>query len=466
MTKTNPDQPRGPIACRPIARAVLRFLAAGNPRCTKIHTGCASAANVSRDGASIALVAASNEMQAPTSASDACLFVPFGSYPVKVRDKMSGRMVDALQRFDEDAAGAVIAGLRGVRGAVSRLFGRAPVYVGHPDVPEFAARHTDTRAYGRVTGANIAERDGKRGIEFGVAWNRLGVELMDSGAYMYHSPHWPLAIVGRKNGVLMTRPVGLRSIGLTNEPNIADAVIFGANVEFVDDPTQAANEPAGQHQAVEEPLLPRLISVIGDSSLADDNAVVRYVSALLDELRIIRASIDAHVAPDGVGAAAVANDKTSAVKLSELLADREAKLADAIDAHAASSAAMSAANDLNDKLTADIGAFTAANSQRDSAITALVTLAVESGRLPGGKAKDTIAAFSADFDAALASVANAKPMIPLGSATVDLGLRKRNGGAGAEFLTAVNEVMAQRGCSFTAAWVAVKAARPELYGLL
>lgn len=477
MTTQAPNQLHGAISRLPILGPVFRLFAPGSGRCTKMQLGYAANTAPETD---VSLVAASNEMRVTAAAEDAeaRLFIPFGEYPVRVRDRKTKRSVDVLQVFNEESAEAVVAGLKGLRGAVSRLFGRAPVYIGHPDVPELASLYNDTRSYGVVTGANVAEHDGRRGVVFEVAWNRLGRELIGSDAYMYHSPHWPLERVGVLNGLLRMRPVGLRSIGLTNEPNIADAEIFGANVAGPDlDAAANGVEGLRPDDAGRLPLVSRLIALIGDAEVTDADTVVERVTQLIEAARksraLCRARWDAEQSAYKAGSnvntgpGGGANVGSDDELLTAIFETSDAATAALNESLAASAASLAAANADKERLTAELAAASTAASERDAAAKALVTLAVEAGRLPGGRAEETLAAFNTDFNAALETVANARAIIPLGSATASLSARSRAPRhASAEFLGAVNSMMDERGCSYMTAWAAVKAARPELYGLM
>ncbi len=469
---------------------VLREIVAPTPRCTKMHRGSALvASNEAAVLPEIALIAASNEFSAGRG-SAGTLFVPFGEYPVQVKDRQSGRVVNAVQVWNEEAAEKVMGGLRGLRGAISRLFGAVPVYVGHPDVPELRAQHQDTKAYGRVTGANVEEVDGKKGVGFAVAWNKLGEELVGSGAYMFHSPHWPLEILGAANGVLKTMPIGLRSIGLTNEPNIADSVILGANMDGIQ-----LEEPAAEPPPAPPPsLMQRLVAILGDASVATEDQIVERWMQLIDAAKKVAAAAEARWRAEDAARVSVPNEAPPVDRLVALLDDsltarttaanelatlrqtvideaasRTRTEADLADVRAQLAAERTARATAEQSLTAanEIGAkFDAAANERGAALDALLDLAIDAGRLPGGRKNDVLAAFNTDFSATLERVRKADRFIPAGSATGNLGRRTRGGQPALEFTSAVNEYMEKHGCGYLAAWSAVKSARPELFSAI
>lgn len=132
------------------------------------------------------------------------LFIPYGEW----------RHAAGLQRFGPEEGRALAENFAAAHGRtlLDRLRGAGvPVYIGHPDLPARRAEFPDQRAYGWLS-AVTPENDG---VRLAVKWSRAGRELIEEGAYRYHSPLWAAQ---RDSGVL--RPVELISIGLTNQPNI------------------------------------------------------------------------------------------------------------------------------------------------------------------------------------------------------------------------------------------------------
>jgi hypothetical protein len=127
-----------------------------------------------------------------------------------------------LQRVTFEVARRLEDNFHSLRGLLSRRFGGLPVYVGHPDDPEYAGQpgHTDTRAHGWIIDL-AAKPDGLYGE---IKWAKSGRELIDNANYKFFSPRWVMKAVG--DGVF--EPVKMLSVGLTNTPNIPGDVI--ANV--------------------------------------------------------------------------------------------------------------------------------------------------------------------------------------------------------------------------------------------
>jgi hypothetical protein len=124
-----------------------------------------------------------------------------------------------LQRVTFDVARRLEDNFHSLRGILARRFGGLPVYVGHPDDPEYSGQpgHTDTRAHGWIVDL-AAKPDGLYGE---IKWAKSGRELLDNANYKFFSPRWVMRRVG--DGVF--EPVKLLSVGLTNTPNIPGDVI-------------------------------------------------------------------------------------------------------------------------------------------------------------------------------------------------------------------------------------------------
>jgi hypothetical protein len=140
---------------------------------------------------------------------DLIRIVEFGDHP----------HAKGLQRVSFEVARRLEDGFHSLRGLLARHFGGLPVYVGHPDDPEYAGQpgHTDTRAHGWITDLR-AKPDGLYGE---IKWSKSGRELIDNANYKFFSPRWMMRSVG--GGVF--EPVRLLSLGLTNTPNIPGEVI-------------------------------------------------------------------------------------------------------------------------------------------------------------------------------------------------------------------------------------------------
>lgn len=282
--------------------------------------------------------------------------VPYGSYPHS----------KGLQVFEEDDGQNVVDAFNEYRSKNPTF--EAPIYIGHPDVPEMKDEFTDTSAYGWIDelAANVD------GFDFHVNWNPDGTELVANRKYRYFSPYW-LLVRGANAGRKVIRPVFLKSVGLTNEPNIGGCWL--------------ANEKTNPEEN-DMDLLARLRAILNKPDLTEDE-MVALLQKMADALKKIReASQDKWVIEDV--AWEVAENEQLADNLIALLAKQDADL----------SAANTAAQvGLGQQITELETALTAANTAH---ATRVVTLAIEGGKvLPADKEMQIQSLVSAeDLDSA------------------------------------------------------------------
>jgi hypothetical protein len=98
-----------------------------------------------------------------------------------------------------------------LRGKLMRKFLGLPIYIGHPDDPEYDGAG-DRSIYGRVE--NLKVEDDVLWVLS--RWTELGKKLFDGGFLRYLSPRWLM----RKVRDRIFQPVRLISIGMTNHPNL------------------------------------------------------------------------------------------------------------------------------------------------------------------------------------------------------------------------------------------------------
>lgn len=137
----------------------------------------------------------------PLAESGKPIFVPFGEW----------RYDDAHRQRLDRAHGERIANELNAR--VAKGEPGIPVYQGHPDVPELAAKFPDKGALGWITKIELANEGGKDGLTLTVEWDR------DPGkGFRWFSPYW---LANEREG--STYIVGeIASIGLVNNPNIRE----------------------------------------------------------------------------------------------------------------------------------------------------------------------------------------------------------------------------------------------------
>jgi hypothetical protein len=116
-----------------------------------------------------------------------------------------------LQIVDRDSTEAMIYYFNSLRGKLMRKFLGLPIYIGHPDDPEYG-HPQNASIYGRVE--NLKAENNALWIL--VHWTDLGKRLF-GGKFLRHlSPRWMM----RKIEDRLFRPVRLISVGMTNRPNL------------------------------------------------------------------------------------------------------------------------------------------------------------------------------------------------------------------------------------------------------
>jgi phage I-like protein len=114
------------------------------------------------------------------------------------------------QLFDVPAAERIIDSFHSLRGRLLRRFQGLPIFIGHPDDPEFASKKS--KIYGRIE--NMKTEDDALWIL--VKWTDIGQELFKNGILRHLSPRW--LTTPTKDDKLS--PKRLLSVALTNHPNV------------------------------------------------------------------------------------------------------------------------------------------------------------------------------------------------------------------------------------------------------
>jgi len=399
--------------------------------------------------ADLKTIAAANEFSEVQKDS---LFIPFGEYPVTVQDPSNNRKAECLQVFDLVAANEISNQLSGLKGVIAGALRLLPIYIGHPDVPQFAEKYKDSKAYGWITGVNAIT---DKGIELSVKWSRAGEELIEQGHYMFYSPYWLMRPIGVVNSILRARPGILRSIGLTNQPAIPVPAIAVAGVnEFMD----GAEAKIEQEEIKIDPpppvptLLQRLAALLGLEEI--EEVLVAKIVELMNAVAQVKAAAEA-----------------KEESLNQEWKAKEAAMQAAANEAATRLQDLTAANE---KLTGDLAAISTMSSNvkaeyqveqqaRLAACNELVQAGIAGGVIPGGKADEWISAFNEDFAGTLAKLKGTPILVPSGSRTRSFG-GKRPGATAptAQFLAAVNEHCDKTGAKFENAWLFIQRTRSDL----
>jgi hypothetical protein len=187
-------------------------------------------------------------------------FIPYGSYPHKV----------GLQVFQREDAEAMVAN----HGSFLERFKRAvgmesyPVYIGHPDLP--GSKDADKRAYGWID-TLAAENDGLR---LGVKWSEAGRELVENAHFRFYSPLWFLA--KGKGGL---RPRRMKSMGLTNDPNIPVPALAN-ETDRGDAEAAEVDAETFENNEADEIMIKKLMAALGLEEGANEEAALAAITEL------------------------------------------------------------------------------------------------------------------------------------------------------------------------------------------
>jgi hypothetical protein len=203
----------------------------GNLPCSSNLPHTLIAANEAPDASAIdgdLLASAPDQLTTAVNESADRLLVPFGdfAYAVELPDANgTARRVTVVQRFDQVAANEIVANynsaVQKIIRSVTNGFGSAdlPAFYRHPDQND---EHPDNRQYGSVGGLRV----GADGLYGRVAYNEHGEALLADVKELKISPVWRMREIEstHRSASHVYRPFRLKSIGLTQFPNIPTAV--------------------------------------------------------------------------------------------------------------------------------------------------------------------------------------------------------------------------------------------------
>lgn len=212
------------------------------------------------------------------------LAVPYGAY----RHKKTGtdQLVDRATAlaWAADVSAAKASGAPGL-----------PVYVGHPDVPELAARFPDKAAKGWIT----AVAAGGEGCELAVEW----CDAPAPGAFIFFSPY----MAGEQTASGEAHIDGLISVGLTNRPNSTRFRL----------PNEAADEDPNQP---ERNTMKKVLALLGLPETATEDEAAAALQALIDEKASLARKVEVLTAEAAASKSAETAAKTG------LANEREARI--------------------------------------------------------------------------------------------------------------------------------------------
>lgn len=229
------------------------------------------------------------------------LTIPYGRYPHKKSGK--NQLVDArtAKAFASNITAAKAAGAPGL-----------PIYSGHPDVPDLAAKYPDKGAKGWVTDCMANES----GMELPVAWN----DEPKPGAFIYFSPY----MAGNEESGSDVGIDELKSIGLTNRPNSTRFRL----------PNEAEDATTGDHQvaptrkgdpqvapSTRTSSMKKVLTLLGLAETATEDEATAKLQGLMDgHTAALTRTAEEHTA-----ALAFANEETTKVR-AEFANERDAHI--------------------------------------------------------------------------------------------------------------------------------------------
>lgn len=348
---------------KPIIATLLAGLAASARRMVSVEN----------DAVVLDIVNAQGEAAIFELQQDGSFFIPFGEYPHK----------KGLQIFDNAAAQEMRAFAKSMAGRVLGM----PLYIGHPDVPGRPDTNPAAPAVGWFTDISI-ENDGAR---FHTKLGPRGKEAVENAEFRFYSPNWACQRVA--GGKL--RPVRLKSMGLTNNPNIPVPAI-------ANDSTQT-----------EQTMNPELLKLLGLDAAANDGA-----GPTAEEIQAASIKLAARLQTAENDAARIPGLDEQIATLTTRATDAEGKVTQLENDLATARTSLSAAND-------------AVVAARGARIDITLDRAVETGRIAeadrAARREQLVAiANDAELTTALQEIENAKPTIKTASKVTGMDRAKAN----------------------------------------
>jgi phage I-like protein len=358
--------------------------------------------------ACFASVAVANEFKLGAIASDkGRLYMPYGKYPRAVTIKGKGRR-QVIQVWDRDAAEAVSTK---IANAVAAGDPGLPVYNGHPDVPELAAKYPDKGSVGWLVALEVANEGATAVVE----WN----DAPPNKRFRWFSPYWDVALDSETDdGTTVHAYVhNMDSIGLTNTPAIHDFRLPNEEAPEID--LKEETNPERKNTVNRE----QLIALLGLPSDADDAAVEAAIKALVKRAADAEASL-----------ANAEADKT----------DKETQLTEVTAAKA----------DLETKLA----------NERAARVDLLTQSALADARITPADLPRWKKLLTENFDANSVALANERPKLKT-EQVADAGqaISVANTASRIQQITSAVEAKVSTGLSYDRAYAAVRREQPDLF---
>jgi hypothetical protein len=209
------------------------------------------------------------------ASADGWTVIPFGEWP----------HAEGIQIFGQQEATTIVENFKKGWSRFKRAVVGLPVFKGHPDIadtfrPEiaretnpgakqalirkmqsFANAYPDKKEYGQIADMEVRPE----GLAIKQVLSAAGAALVNSGL-KFISPHWGAMPVGERNGKILWAPRDIRSVGLTDLPNIPNKSLVNT-------------AHAGTSKTMTPEQLLALIAILG---LAND-ATVEQITAAVTE---------------------------------------------------------------------------------------------------------------------------------------------------------------------------------------
>jgi hypothetical protein len=355
---------------------------------------------------------------------------PYGTFPA---DDVNGEPI--MQVVDREAAVTMAANFASLTTRLATFFRGIPIYEGHADDPDWAAKNPGHRA--SAVGRIKSIEPGEDGIYVTSVLNSDGIALLsgDAPKYTGHSPLWRLVPVQDRPGHF--RPVLLWSDALTNTPNILSNTI-------------ALNALAGMEIELELPSPDPAASAAGAAENPDNTDANDDTMKLTPEaLAALGFAPDATPSPDEISQAIV-----------QLLSAKATAEADKATADGATSAANSRATTLQSEL----------DLVRGQAVQTVLDDAIATGRITEAQRPAWTTALNTSFISEANKLAALMPVLNTTNRVANLGTRKTDTPAaeGTDALnTAVRDIATANGLNlslrpdYDRAWEMLRTAKPD-----
>ena len=366
---------------------------------------------------------------------------PFGDFPGRAMLRQpdgSVKTFDAIQRLDRAAAEGMTAKFKSIGQRLKRFITGCHIYIGHPDVPAFANDYPDKSPKGMIV--DLAVRDD--GLYCKPVFTNEGSELVESKTYRAFSGYWSAQPVGEENGKTIFRPDHLKSAGLTNRPNLP--------VQLMNEtPAAAACSFSSGAEPPTHPVLRTLLPWFAWHGVAlSPEATAGQVEAALAQLETrFEPPTSANAQPGRAGASA----------------SQSTPAPDSPEAPPSPSSSGDASG------PAAEGTGRAFANERQARITAILDLAIATGRITAAQRPDWAArlAVEANFANELDVLEKAAPVLKTRGLTADMGSRKVEIANAADRHEAVQNLLRaelpKHAGNYDRAFAAVRKANPALF---